>query len=220
MKNCIMITGGRVDLFTLQSIIDRHLEDSCIIAVDKGLESCRKLGIIPDIVVGDFDSANSKVVAYYRKLAKIKTGMQFVNLETHKDFTDTHVGILHAMEIGAENIYIVGATGTRIDHTMANIGLLKVCCDKGVNAWIEDDHNLITMISEGRQINKIEGYDYISFVPYGGVVTGVTLTGFEYNVQDRTFEIADSLGISNKIVSDDAQIEMEQGYMIVNYSTD
>ena len=61
MKNCIMITGGRVDLFTLQSIIDRHLEDSCIIAVDKGLESCRKLGIIPDIVVGDFDSANSKV---------------------------------------------------------------------------------------------------------------------------------------------------------------
>ena len=89
-----------------------------------------------------------------------------------------------------------------------------------MNAWIEDDHNLITMISEGRQINKIEGYDYISFVPYGGVVTGVTLTGFEYNVQDRTFEIADSLGISNKIVSDDAQIEMEQGYMIVNYSTD
>ena len=53
MKNCIMITGGRVDLFTLQSIIDRHLEDSCIIAVDKGLESCRKLGIIPDIVVGE-----------------------------------------------------------------------------------------------------------------------------------------------------------------------
>ena len=134
--------------------------------------------------------------------------------------TDQILGILHAMEIGAENIYIVGATGTRMDHTMANIGLLKVCCDKGVNAWIEDDHNLITMISEGRQINKIEGYDYISFVPYGGVVTGVTLTGFEYNVQDRTFEIADSLGISNKIVSDDAQIEMEQGYMIVNYSTD
>ena len=103
---------------------------------------------------------------------------------------------------------------------MANIGLLKECADKGVNAYIEDDHNVITMINSSAGISRLEGYDYISFIPYGGCVTGVTLTGFEYNVENRTLEIGDSLGVSNRVVSEDARIEIEDGYMIVNYSRD
>ena len=175
---------------------------------------------LPDVIVGDFDSASKVTVGVYRKMAKKMHSIQFVDLDTHKDFTDTHVAIMHAMEEGATDIYISGATGTRLDHTMANIGLLKECADKGVNAYIEDDHNVITMINSSAGISRLEGYDYISFIPYGGCVTGVTLTGFEYNVENRTFEIGDSLGVSNRVVSEDARIEIEDGYMIVNYSRD
>lgn len=220
MKSYIIISGGRVDLYSLQGIMDRHLESSRVIAVDKGIETCNKIGIVPDVIVGDFDSASKVTVGVYRKMAKKMRSIQFVDLDTHKDFTDTHVAIMHAMEEGATDIYISGATGTRLDHTMANIGLLKECADKGVNAYIEDDHNVITMINSSAGISRLEGYDYISFIPYGGCVTGVTLTGFEYNVENRTFEIGDSLGVSNRVVSEDARIEIEDGYMIVNYSRD
>ena len=103
---------------------------------------------------------------------------------------------------------------------MANIGLLKECTDRGVNAYIEDDHNVITMISANATLNRIEGYDYISLIPYGGAVTGVTLSGFEYNAENRTFEAGDSLGVSNSIVEDRARIELDNGYMTVIYSRD
>ena len=220
MKSYIIISGGSVDLYSLQGILDRHLESSRVIAVDKGIETCNKIGIVPDVIVGDFDSANKVTVGVYRKMAKKMHSIRFVDLDTQKDFTDTHVAIMHAIEEGATDIYISGATGTRLDHTMANIGLLKECADKGVNAYIEDDHNVITMINSSAGISRLEGYDYISFIPYGGCVTGVTLTGFEYNVENRTFEIGDSLGVSNRVVSEDARIEIEDGYMIVNYSRD
>ena len=220
MKSYIIISGGSVDLYSLQGILDRHLESSRVIAVDKGIETCNKIGIVPDVIVGDFDSANKVTVGVYRKMAKKMHSIRFVDLDTHKDFTDTHVAIMHAIEEGATDIYISGATGTRLDHTMANIGLLKECADKGVNAYIEDDHNVITMINSSAGISRLEGYDYISFIPYGGCVAGVTLTGFEYNVENRTFEIGDSLGVSNRVVSEDARIEIEDGYMIVNYSRD
>ena len=220
MKSYIIITGGRVDLYSLQGIMDRHLESSRVIAVDKGIETCNKIGIVPDVIVGDFDSASKVTVGVYRKMAKKMHSIQFVDLDAHKDFTDTHVAIMHAMEEGATDIYISGATGTRLDHTMANIGLLKECADKGVNAYIEDDHNVITMINTSADISRISGYDYISFIPYGGPVSGVTLKGFEYIVEDYTFEIGDSRGVSNRITSENARIEFDEGYMIVNYSRD
>ena len=220
MKSYIIITGGRVDLYSLQEIMDRHLESSRVIAVDKGIETCNKIGIVPDVIVGDFDSASKVTVGVYRKMAKNMHSIQFVDLDTHKDFTDTHVAIMHTMEEGATDIYISGATGTRLDHTMANIGLLKECADKGVNAYIEDDHNVITMINSSAGISRISGYDYISFIPYGGSVSGVTLKGFEYIVEDYTFEIGDSRGVSNRITSENARIEFDEGYMIVNYSRD
>lgn len=220
MNSYMIISGGRVDLKSLQGMMDRHMDESCVIAVDKGLEVCNRIGIVPDVIVGDFDSASSVVVGVYRRMAEKKGSIRFLDLDTHKDFTDTHVALRYAMDEGATDIYISGATGTRMDHTMVNIGLLKECADRGVSAYIEDDHNVITMISGNATLDKIDGYDYVSLIPYGGSVTDVTLSGFEYNVENRTFEVGDSLGVSNTIVEDGARIELDSGYMIVIYSRD
>ena len=114
MNSYIIITGGRVDLQSLKGIMDRHMgdysedhmDDSTVIAVDKGLEVCNKIGIVPDVIVGDFDSASSVVVGVYRKMADKKGSIKFIDLDTHKDFTDTHVALIYAMDNGATDIYI------------------------------------------------------------------------------------------------------------------
>ena len=72
MNSYIIISGGRVDLKSLQGMMDRHMDDSCVIAVDKGLEICNKIGIVPDVIVGDFDSVSSVVVSVYRRMAEKK----------------------------------------------------------------------------------------------------------------------------------------------------
>ena len=113
MNSYIIITGGRVDLQSLKGIMDRHMgdysedhmDDSTVIAVDKGLEVCNKIGIVPDVIVGDFDSASSVVVGVYRKMADKKGSIKFIDLDTHKDFTDTHVALIYAMDNGATDIY-------------------------------------------------------------------------------------------------------------------
>lgn len=235
MNKYMIISGGRVDLQSLQGLMDRHMgcydncgncndRDDCddckIIAVDKGLEICNKIGLTPDVIVGDFDSASSAVVGMYRRIAKKKKSIEFLDLDTHKDLTDTHVALQYALDHKASEIYISGATGTRMDHTMANIGLLKICADHNVKAYIEDDNNIITMIKGSEKLSRIEGYDYVSLIPYGGAVADVTLTGFEYDVSNYTFEIGDSRGVSNSISEDEASIEYESGYMIVVYSRD
>lgn len=220
MKSYMIITGGRVDLYTLQGMMDRHLDSSRVIAVDRGIETCNKIGIVPDVIVGDFDSASSLTVGVYRKMARKQNSITFVDLDVHKDLTDTHAALRYAMDDGATDIYISGATGTRMDHTMANIGLLKECVDRGVNAYIEDDHNVITMINGSASISRIDGYEYVSLIPYGGCVRSVTLTGFEYTVSDYDFQIGDSRGVSNRITDANARIEMNEGYMIINYSRD
>ena len=79
---------------------------------------------------------------------------------------------------------------------------------------------MITMIAGSATVDRIEGFDYVSLIPYGGPVADVTLKGFEYNVEDFTFDIGDSRGVSNTISADSARIEFEDGYMIVIYSRD
>lgn len=215
----VIISGGNVDLFSLEKIMERYMDSAVVVAVDKGLEACSKTGIVPRVIVGDFDSANGMIVKKYRAMAKLRH-IEFVDLEVHKDFTDTHVAIRYALEKDADRIYVLGGTGTRFDHTFANVGLLKICADSGVPAYIADAHNMITMIKESTGIPRIDGFDYISLLPYGGAVRGVTLRGFEYLAENIEFEVGDSLGVSNRITGETAHIELESGYMLVNYSRD
>ena len=120
------------------------------------------------------------------------------------------LGLYFLAFYGAPNLAKFGTLGTVKMEMVFDVTTMK----NVVNNYV------ITMINSSAGISRLEGYDYISFIPYGGCVTGVTLTGFEYNVENRTFEIGDSLGVSNRVVSEDARIEIEDGYMIVNYSRD
>lgn len=215
----VIISGGTVDPLSLKEVLDRYVDGAVVVAVDKGLEVCSRTGITPDVIVGDFDSANSMIVKKYQTMARLR-GTSIVGLNVHKDFTDTHAAVRYAAEHGARTIYMLGATGTRFDHTYANVGLLKRCADMGICAYIVDTHNIITMINKSSDIPSIEGFDYISFLPYGGAASGVTLTGFEYPAEDMTFEMGDSIGVSNTITADNAHADISDGYLIVNYSRD
>ena len=72
----------------------------------------KELGLVPDVIVGDFDSVDPAVLAFYRK-------MEHIVWEVHqpeKDDTDTELALKRAMAMGAGEIVILGATGGRLDH--------------------------------------------------------------------------------------------------------
>lgn len=213
--NTLIISGGNVDTEFLNKTINNFSYDN-IIAVDKGLESLYLLKLLPNHIVGDFDSVNKNIINFYND-----KGIPIHQYNPEKDYTDTDIAIKLAISLNSTNITIIGATGTRLDHTLANIHILCGCLEKQIPCEIIDPHNKIYLIDSKINLEKSNIYGkYISLIPLTSTVNGVTLNGFKYPLKDYTLKIGESLGISNEISDDVATIELKEGILIIIESKD
>lgn len=215
MSFTAIITGGSIDLEYLR---EQNLSAaSYLICADRGLMAADVLGLVPDLMVGDFDSVDPAVFDRYTARPDIET----VRFHPEKDDTDTELALSLAAERGQGELRIYGGFGTRMDHTMANIGLLKQMADRGIPAVFCDPYNQIRMICDTYAIKRDQAFgDYVSILPYGGAAMGVTLKGFKYPLEHAVMEIGNSLGVSNEIVEDQAVVMVEKGYLLVIESRD
>ena len=212
--NTLIITGGTINETFLKEYLSKNKFDK-IIAVDKGLDTLNNLQIVPNYIVGDFDSVNRKVLKQYEN-----KNIPITYLKPEKDFRDTHMAIKLANEIGSKNITIIGAIGTRIDHSLANIHVLKETLDNNVQAKLVNENNEIMLINKETVIKKNGNFKYVSIIPLTSKVTGVTLRGFKYLLEKATLNIGESIGVSNEQVEDKATIEIKEGIAILIFSKD
>jgi len=209
--NGLIVAGGNInDKFVCNLIKEGAFE--VIFAADRGIDVLYRNHITPDIIVGDFDSANPEALEYYKDMDQVAVS----ELNPEKDDTDTEHAIRDCVRLGCEQITVVGAFGDRIDHVLANVSLLGIGLEYGVDMKMMDEKNRITMHCQGTTIKKSEQFgDYVSLIPYGGMVHGLTLKGMKYNVEDATLDYFTSLGVSNEIVEDEAVIEFSEGTLLV-----
>lgn len=213
-KTVVIITGGNVDYTLIKNIIK---EDMIIIVADRGLIVADKLNIKPSVIVGDFDSVDNDILLKYKKGGKFYSDKTiFHKFKSEKDLTDTHIAINYAIDQNPEKVLIFGATGTRLDHTIANINILNLFLEKNIKAQIIDNNNKIYLINRYTVIRKDKLYgNYISLLPLTTNVLNVTLRGFKYNLTNRKLTIGDSIGISNEILQEEAYIQLSDGILIV-----
>lgn len=124
------------------------------------------------------------------------------------------------MKLKSTKITIIGAIGTRIDHTIANIHILKEALDKNIKARIINQNNEIWLINKDEEIEKSDQYKYISVIPLTKTVTGLTITGMKYPLKNYTLSIGNSLGISNEQIEKKATIQLKTGILIIIKSRD
>lgn len=210
----LVITGGSVDLAWLRGWLCTK-EIIFSIAADRGLEAADSLGINVDLVVGDYDSVDSHILDKYRKNAEV------VTYPPEKDYTDTHIALKYAIDKAKEindadtHIYIVGATGSRIDHMLTNISVLIEAYRSGVNACIIDKFNKVYLSGDNFVLRKSEQYGkYVSFVPVTERVR-LSLTGMKYNLCGYTLTQGESICQSNEIADDEAEVKIYEGCLIV-----
>ena len=216
MKRCLILTRGKLSLHFARSFLEKSKYEK-VIAVDGGLEAAKELGIIPDVIVGDFDTVRSEILSYYRK-------MEHIIWEVHqpeKDDTDTELAIKRALAMNCSYITLLGATGGRLDHMIGNIHLLFPCLQKGTYAEIVDPQNRLYLI-DGEHISRKDAVwgKYISFLPLTQEVKGITLKGFKYPLTDRDIFIGTSLCISNELVEEEGRITLSDGVLITVESHD
>lgn len=207
----LIITGGQLDdSLTCDAIKNGGYE--IIIAADSGMEMLFCHHLTPDIIVGDFDSVKTEVLSYFRKQEQI----EFCQLNPEKDDTDTEYAVRYAISLGVTSLTILGATGSRLDHVLANVNLLGIGLENDVAMEILDTTNRIRMINKPMTLLKKEQYGkYVSLLPYCGSVHNLTLTGFKYNLSDFEMQGFNSLGVSNEIVEQEATISFTDGLLLV-----
>ena len=195
-----------------------HGKSLQLIAADKGLEFFITAGISPDLVIGDFDSISQEGKLYMERLPK----SSIYRLKPEKDDSDTQSAVNLAISQGARDILILGGTGTRLDHVIANLGLLLSGKERGVNIRLADVNNFITLVDNGTVLQKDHQYGkYVSFFSVGGDVTGLTLEGFKYPLHDHHLRFAESgLTVSNEIKDPEAKITFEQGNLLMLMTKD
>lgn len=212
----LIIAGGSVDLQTAGELIEKQPFDR-VVAADAGLESARKLGLLPDLAVGDFDSVSPEVLSETAQKKKTR----LITLNPEKDDTDSEHALRTAIEMGADEIVIIGATGTRLDHVMGNMNLLGIGLEEGVLVSIADANNRIRMIHDRIRIRRDEQYGrYLSLIPYMGKAEKVTATGVKYPLREKDMEGFHTLGVSNEITGEQAEISLRGGFLLVIESRD
>lgn len=233
MKTAI-VSGGSVEPAFASGFLD-SLQPDHIIAADRGLAVLRKMNRVPDYIVGDFDSLPSGVRLPDDPEIEIR------RFRPEKDDTDTGIAAALAAEIGSDEVYILGATGTRIDHMIANLALLSTLASKGIRGFLIDAHNRISLLTRrfGNPGNGFCRYQedstglvfvlkkekqfgkFISFAPFGGPVSGLTLTGFKYPLTERTLGTVDAqLLVSNEITEEEAVVSFRRGALLMTESRD
>ena len=211
MKAFIYV-GGSVNP---DNITEHPKADDITIAADVGALNAKKLGDIPEIIVGDFDSAKLEVIKKEFPRAEI------VTVPSEKDFTDTELAIDTAIKKGAKEIVIIGGLDGRLDHTLTNISLLEGLAKSNIYAVITDGKNRIRHIESTSTLIARSQFKYLSLIPRTEKLKGLTILGCKYTLENKTItNAAPGLTISNEILQNCAFISVKKGGLLIVESSD
>lgn len=174
-----------------------------IIGVDRAAYWLLAHRILPDIAIGDFDSATEKEFNLIKKsIASVQ------RYPAKKNFTDMELALTHARG----DTVVFGWSGSRFDHTLANLFL------SGTRTLVNET-NRIRLAGRGKTIVQRSSYRYVSIIPYTNSIR-VSLTGFLYNVRQKTIKRGATRGISNELAGKQGTIELFSGRAWVIESND
>ena len=140
-----------------------------------------------------------------------------------KDNTDMDLALQQAIILGSSEIYILGGTGGRLDHFFSTVQNLKKAWLKQIPAYLIDSRNLITLPCEKEFTidRETQHGTYVSFMPLEERVTGLTLEGFRYPLENYTLiNASGGLGVSNEIVEAQGRVKYEDGILLMIQSKD
>ncbi len=205
-KSAVIFVNGI--LRSPENIISFVKSADLIIAADGGLNHALSMGIFPQVLIGDLDSATESGINLVRS-----TGGEIIRYEAEKDETDLELALSFAIRAGVARIYLVGALGGRTDHWLANIMLLTDPSMDQYDVHLLDGQEDVFLI---RTQTKIKGNmgDLISLIPISETVSGVTTVNLRYPLDQAILYRFKTRGISNEMLTSTAEVKIKQGILL------
>lgn len=196
MKRCLIVVGG--DFAPVGPV---EPEDF-ILACDRGYVWCLREGIVPDLILGDFDSYPGALPA----------GIPVLRYPVEKDDTDAMLAVRWAHEQGFDAVRLCCAFGGRLDHLLSNIETLHYAAALGMEAEAADENNLIRVLRPGAYRLPYQPNRSLSLIALTERVEGLTIRGTKYEVEGAALQKPTTLGQSNAFVTD-ADISFDSGIL-------
>lgn len=207
MQRIIIFANGELPNLTKARALLRA--GDTVICADGGTRHVMALGVRPDMIIGDLDSADPGAIRKFRE--------DGVKIESHprdKNETDLELAINRAIEMNPERLVIVAALGGRLDQTLANITLLSDPRLSQVHVRLDDGVEEILLCRERVEIHGRAG-DLVSLIPWQGAVSGIQTDGLRWPLHRETLYPDKTRGISNEMVGDAASVSMESGLLLI-----
>ena len=179
-----------------------------IVAADGGAKFLHKLSVLPQALLGDFDSIPPFLLKEYAE-----QGVEMERFPREKDYTDTWLAIDFCLHQGAKEITLLNVTGSRLDHTLGAVYLLKRIQRGGAEGLILDDENEIRLLEGFNQFHGMVG-TYVSLLPHGGSAV-VSSQGLKWNLCDTTMTYDNPIGISNEFLEEKIEIQVKKGQLLM-----
>ncbi len=207
MLTLIVANGELTGTTGLSNLVARA---DLILAVDGGANHCRRLGIVPDALIGDLDSITPTVLEEFREKA--------VAIHRHpprKDATDLELALDLAMARGAQEVFLLAGLGGRWDMSLANLLLAAGEKYKTLNFTVLGPDCVMHILHPGEpySLGGVTGQT-VSLLPLQGDVHGLTLRGFEYPLKDATLCFGSTRGVSNVLLDPAATIQLRSGVLL------
>ncbi|MBQ1170345.1 MAG: thiamine diphosphokinase [Oscillospiraceae bacterium] len=198
MGTCIVFCAAGFD-----ALVEPVASDDFIIAADGGFVHTQKLGITPDIIMGDFDS-----LGYTPDRANV--------FPVEKDDTDAMLAVRRGLQLGYRKFVLYGSLdGPRLDHTVANFQTLQFLADRDAAGYLVGSGQLVTVVKNGSLTFPAGMEGTISVFCMGKDAEGVTLEGLYYPLENGTLTAGFPLGVSNHFTGAEAAITVRNGSLLV-----
>ncbi len=202
MRRCVVIGGA--DIGRYEHIRSYLRVDDFYICCDSGLKHREGLGIVPDLIVGDFDS-------YENPHLETET----IVLPCKKDDTDTVFAVKEALDRGFHEFLLVGVIGGRLDHTLGNVSLLLMLDARGKAAVAVDDYSEMEIVSN-RPVQISDHYAFFSLLNISGTAQGINIRNAKYPLTDAEITCEYQYGISNEALPGRiAEVSVERGRLLL-----
>ncbi|MCD8347514.1 MAG: thiamine diphosphokinase [Lachnospiraceae bacterium] len=178
--------------------------EDLLIAADGGYRYLKRMGMEPDVLLGDFDSL--EVVPEHRHL---------IRHSPIKDDTDMALAVAYAEAEGYQKFFLYGGLGGRLDHTLANLQLLTAMARKGLEVWLIGQDVVITAVTNRTLLFSERAAGMLSVFCQGERAVGVSERGLKYELEDAVLTCDRALGVSNEFIGEEACIEVKDGTLLV-----
>ena len=210
-KKAFIYTGGTV--FD-EYVKEKPQKDDLIIAADAGYLVAKRMGITPNVLLGDFDTLGAE---------NIPEGIECLRVPAEKNDTDTQLAVSTAIERGATEIVIVGGLSGRLDHTLSTLAILEKLWERKndrIYATLTDGKNRVRFLRNSGTILPRSQYRYFSLIAADELVKGITLDGCKYPLKNGRISRRHQWAVSNEITGNCALIEIRRGGVWVVESMD